>query len=113
MESLEGSIRSATGIVHTMAVVENKTDCTADPTVNLEGTTVTLRCGYPCPHPNGIGNAVETTEPFSWIGGNCGGVLGNINIRNTEAPDPVNCNIRYTSARTNRQPDITLTTSGC
>jgi len=113
LEALEGAMRSAAGTAHSLAVLENKTDCAADPTVEMGGETVTLRCGYPCPHPNGIGRAVDATGNYSFVGGNCGGQLGAIDVRITDAPDPPNCKIRYTSARQDRQPAIALTTSGC
>ena len=113
LESLEGAMRSAASLVHTKARIENKTDCATDPTVIMEGRTITLRCGYPCPHPNGIANAVSADGGFTWVGGNCGGQLGAIDVRLSGAPDPANCKIRYTSARQNRQPGYSMVTSGC
>lgn len=113
LESLEGSILAAANIVHTKALIENKTDCATDPTVTVEGRTITLRCGYPCPHPNGIANAVDAVNGFTWVGGNCGGQLGAIDVRLSDAPDPANCKIRYASARQNRAPALTKTISGC
>jgi MSHA pilin protein MshA len=113
LEALEGAMRSAAGIAHSIAIVENKTDCTTNPTVEMEGETVTMRCGYPCPHPNGIGRAVDITGNYSFDGGNCNGQLGAVDVQITDAPDPGTCQIEYTSARQNRQPVITLTTSGC
>lgn len=113
LESLEGAMRSAASMVHTKARIENKTDCATDPTVLMEGKTITLRCGYPCPHPNGIANAVAAEGGFTWVGGNCGGQLGAIEVRVSGAPDPVNCKIRYTSARQNRQPGYSMVITGC
>lgn len=113
VDALMGSIRSASGIAHSIAVLENKTDCAADPTIEIEGETITLRCGYPCPHPNGIAKAVRTEGGYTWVGGNCGGQLGAIEVRVTDAPDPNNCKIRYTSARATRPPGFAPTTSGC
>ena len=111
LEALEGAMRSAAGIVHTMALIESKTDCATAPTVELEGATITLRCGYPCPHPNGIANAVNS-DGFTWVGGNCGGLLGNIEVRDDDAPDPNNCKIRYSASR-GAFPAIQSTISGC
>ena len=113
LETLEGAMRSATNMVNAQARIEDKTDCATDPTVEMEGETITLRCGYPCPHPNGIGKAVVAKAGFTWVGGNCGGQLGAVEVRVSDAPDPGNCKIRYTSARATRPPGITLTTSGC
>ncbi|WP_318527249.1 pilus assembly FimT family protein [Marinobacter confluentis] len=113
LEALEGSMRSAAGIAHSLAIVGNKLDCPTNHTVEMEGETVTMRCGYPCPHPNGIGKAVDATGNYSFVGGNCSGQLGAVDVQITDAPDPANCKIRYTSARQNRQPGIALTTSGC
>ncbi|MFT4812525.1 MAG: MSHA pilin protein MshA [Marinoscillum sp.] len=112
LEALEGAMRSAISLVHTKAIIENKTDCSTDPTIEMEGQTITLRCGYPCPHPNGIGNAVAA-DGYTWIGGNCGGVLGNINVRINDAPDPIDCNIRYGASNGSRPPILTLTNNGC
>jgi MSHA pilin protein MshA len=106
-------MHSAAGTEHSLAIVENKTDCSTDPTVEMEGETVTMRCGYPCPHPNGIGKPVDATGNYSFVGGNCSGQLGAIDVWITDAPDPATCKIRYTSARQNRQPGIAMTTTGC
>lgn len=113
LDALEGAMRSASSLVHSVAIVENKTDCATDPTVDLEGATITLRCGYPCPHPSGIARAVTADSGYTWVGGNCAGQLGAIDVRITDAPDPANCKIRYTSARQNRPPGFSATTSGC
>ncbi|MFN2361993.1 MAG: Tfp pilus assembly protein FimT/FimU [Marinobacter sp.] len=113
LEALEGAMRSAAGTAHSLAIVENKTDCSTDPTVEMGGETVAMRCGYPCPHPNGIGKAVDANGNYSFVGGNCGGQLGAVDVRITDAPDPANCKISYISARQDRQPRIALTTSGC
>lgn len=88
-------------------------DFGTDPTIEMGGQTITLRCGYPCPHPSGIQRAVITEAPFNWIGGNCVGQLGTIEVRYDEAPDPPNCKIRYASARATQPPGFSKTTSGC
>ncbi|HMA99213.1 MAG TPA: prepilin-type N-terminal cleavage/methylation domain-containing protein [Wenzhouxiangella sp.] len=113
LEALEGAMLTAASLVNTVAVLENKTDCSEDPTIELQGTTVTLRCGYPCPHPNGIGNAVVADIGYSWVGGNCSGQLGAVEVRISDAPDPGSCKLRYTSARQDRPPRIASTSSGC
>jgi MSHA pilin protein MshA len=113
LESLEGSMRSASSLVNLKAKIENKIDCSTDPTIAVGDVLITLRCGYPCPHPSGIARAVDTNDSFTWIGGNCGGQLGAIEVRINNAPDPTNCKIRYSSARANRVPSFTPTTTGC
>lgn len=113
LEALEGAMRSASNLVNLKAKVENKLDCATDPTIDLGAESITLRCGYPCPHPSGIANAVDTDASFEWIGGNCGGQLGAIDVRLANAPDPSTCKIRYSSARETREPGYALTTSGC
>ena len=112
LEGLAGSMRSAASLVNALAEIENKTDCADDPTVEVGGQTITLRCGYPCPHPNGIGRAV-LTEGYTWSGGNCGGQLGAVEARLSDAADPSNCKARYISARATRPPNIVLSTGGC
>ena len=113
LEALEGSMRSASRLVNLKATIEDKLDCATDPTVEMHGATISLRCGFPCPHPSGITNAVITEAPFNWVGGNCGGQLGFIEVQISDAPDPNNCKIRYTSARETQEPGYTITSSGC
>lgn len=78
LDALEGSMRLASNLVNYKARIENKTDCLIDPIIEVAGESITLRCGYPCPHPNSITNAVDVDESFNWIGGNCAGRLGAI-----------------------------------
>ena len=113
LSQMEVSIEAATNLVNIKAKIENKTDCATDPVVEMGDNDITLRCGYPCPHPSGIANAVDFDEGFQWVGGNCGGQLGNIDVRLVDAPDPANCKIRYVSARSTRPPSIQKTISGC
>ena len=112
LEALKGAMRSAISLVHTKAIIENKTDCSTDPKIEMEGETITLRFGYPCPHPNGIANAVAV-DGYTWIGCNCGGFLGNINVRINDATDSSDCNIRYVASNGSRPPILTLTDNGC
>ncbi|WP_293746025.1 prepilin-type N-terminal cleavage/methylation domain-containing protein [uncultured Paraglaciecola sp.] len=114
LDALEGSMRSASELVNYKARIENKTDCLIDPTIEVAGESITLRCGYPCPHPNGITNSVDADEGFDWVGGNCAGRLGAKDVQITDAPDPSNCKIRYAAARSeDSSPIFTATTSGC
>lgn len=113
LESLEASVRSASNLVHYKAVIEDKTNCSTDPTIIMASETITLRCGYPCPHPNGIANTLIPDAGISWVGGNCSGQLGNIDARLTDAPDPANCKLRYAASRGGSPPSIQLITSGC
>ena len=114
LEAAEGSMKTASDLVNYKARLENKTDCNLDPTVELAGQTITLRCGFPCPHPSGIERAMDVSEGLTWGGGNCSGRLGNINLILDDAPDPSNCKVRYAAARSaDSKPIISLTTSGC
>ncbi|KXI29007.1 prepilin-type N-terminal cleavage/methylation domain-containing protein [Paraglaciecola hydrolytica] len=113
LESFEGSMRTASNLVNLKAIMAGKTDCATNPTIQVGTESVTLRCGYPCPHPNGIAKTVSFDDSFVWVGGNCSGQLGSIDVRLNDAPDPANCKIRYTSARSTRAPTFTLTTTGC
>jgi len=112
--ALEGSMRSASSLVNFKAKIENKTDCTSDPTIDVGGEAITLRCGYPCPHPNGITNVVDAEDGFNWVGGNCAGLLGAIDVQITDAPVPSNCKILYAAARSeDTPPSYTQTIDGC
>jgi len=114
LQALEGSMRSASELVNLRARIENKLDCNTDPTIEMGGETITLRCGYPCPHPSGIARTVVTESPFNWVGGNCVGRLGEIDVQVSNAPDPGNCKIRYAAARSETtKPFFTATTTGC
>lgn len=113
LEALEGAMRTSTNLVNIKATMENKLDCATDPTIEMSGENIALRCGYPCPHPSGITATLEDEDGFTWIGGNCGGQLGYIEVQADDAPDPSNCKIRYTSARETQPPTITPTTDGC
>jgi MSHA pilin protein MshA len=114
LDALEGSMRSASSMVNYKARIENKTDCDTDPTVEVQGEAITLRCGFPCPHPNGITKVVDAEDGFTWVGGNCAGRLGAIDVQISDAPDPSNCKIRYAAARSeDSSPFFTPTTDGC
>lgn len=113
LNTLKGSMRTASDLVNYKARLEDKTDCSTDPTIEMAEETITLRCGYPCPHPSGITKTIVTDDTFRWVGGNCGGQLGRIDVQLVDAPDPGTCKIAYTSAREDRPPSFTSTTEGC
>ena len=113
LEALEGAMRSASNLFNSKARIEKKTDCATDPTIEVGSESITLRCGYHCPHPSGIARAVDVDDSFTWIGGNCGGQLGAVEVQINNAPDPNNCKIRYSSARENSPPGFIPTTTGC
>jgi MSHA pilin protein MshA len=114
LEAFEGSMLSASVLVNYKARIENKTDCDTDPTIEVQGEAITLRCGFPCPHTDGIANAVDAEEGFNWWGGNCEGVQGSIDVQITDAPDPSTCKIRYAAARSeDSSPIFIVTTNGC
>jgi MSHA pilin protein MshA len=112
-ESLEGSMRTASSMVNAKAIMQNKIDCSTDLIVEMQSETITLRCGYPCPHPSGIENAVVAGDGFSWVGANCSGLLGNILVQISDAPDLGNCQIRYAASRGNGPPSFSVINSGC
>ena len=113
LETLESGMRTASRLVHYKATIEDKLDCSSDPTIEMGGKNITLRCGYACPHPSGIKNAMDADEGFTWVGGNCAGQLGYIEVKISDAPDPNNCKVRYISARSTREARIEPTSSGC
>lgn len=114
IDSLKGTIRTAANLVNYKARIENKTNCDADPTVEMGDQTITMRCGYPCPHPNGIARAVLGQDGITWGSGNCAGRLGWTEVKLDGAPDPDTCKIRYLAARSeDSPPEIETTTSGC
>ncbi|WP_395338092.1 prepilin-type N-terminal cleavage/methylation domain-containing protein [Ningiella sp. W23] len=113
LDSLEANMLSAANLVNVKARIEDKTDCASDPIIEMGGQNITLRCGYPCPHPNGIARTLVTDDSVQWIGGNCAGLLGRIEARLSKAPDPTNCKLRYAASTGTAPPFIIKTTSGC
>lgn len=113
LQNFEQAMRLAADQVNVIAVQENKTDCELDPTVEMDGKTVTLRCGYPCPHPSGISQVVNADDGFEYRGGNCAGRLGNIELRAEHAPEPANCKIKYAASRGDGPPRFSTFTEGC
>ena len=113
LEALEAAMRSVSNTIYSKAIIEDKTNCLANPEIEMQGQNITLRCGYPCPHPDGIENAVIAEDGYSWVGGNCGGLQGYIEVHINDAPDPSNCKIRYAASNGSRPPIFLLTDSGC
>ena len=105
--SLEGSIRSATAIAHSIAIIEGKALAGTE-TVNLDGTDVTLTYGYPAASSAGIAEALASYAGFT-------GALesGNYIFTKDDAPNSAaSCKITYTAATgSDTVPTITAITA--
>lgn len=113
-QALAGAIRSASAIAHAAALVRNQTGNTGS--INMEGTNVTLRAGYPTANAAGIVAAANISAANDGITLNGGGAGFNaaIRLRINNAPTPAQCQVQYQApAALNTQPTVTVTTTGC
>ncbi len=110
MKALAGSIRSASALSHSAALINNQTGATGS--ITMEGTAIPLVYGYPDVH--------ATTAASSGII-----LAANIDPTNDEVTLSVsgntvtiqaqsNCTVTYAEATSaSDTPDIAVTTSGC
>lgn len=114
VQAILGSIRSASAIAHSAALVNNQTGATGS--VTLEGAAVTLRAGYPTANAAGIvvaANLNAATDGVTFAGGG-GGYGATINVRINGANTPAQCQVSYQAPTAlNTTPTITATTTGC
>jgi len=102
VQGLAGSVRAASALAHSVALV---TGAATNTTITLEGTSVDLSNSYPAATTLGIVSALQDTSGFTDNND------GTIDL--TSAPTPGNCSVTYTAAPANGSPSITTTTSGC
>lgn len=102
-----GSVRSAAAVAHSAALARNNT---ANASVVLEGTTITMANLYPTADAAGIVAAAQLSGEFSTTGGGAAALV----IQVAGAPTPADCSFSYTAAAANAAPVISATTTtGC
>ena len=108
-----GSVRSASAIAHSAALVNNLSAATG--TITMEGANVTLRFGYPTANAAGIitaANIDATNDGVTFVGGGAGNAT--INIRINGAPAAATCQVSYTSSPNATTPPVfAAVTTGC
>ena len=102
-----GAVRSAAAVAHADALAKSNT---ANESVTLEGTNITMANLYPTADAAGIVAAAQLSGEFSTTGGGAAALV----IQVAGAPTPANCSFSYTAAAANATPTITAaTTTGC
>lgn len=101
VRGLEGSVRAAAALAHSVALVNG--NATADP-VLMEGATVTMANYYPTADAAGIQQALQSTSGFT---------LNGTAFELNGAPSPSTCSVDYTEAGVGGSPVISPATGGC
>jgi MSHA pilin protein MshA len=119
VKAVAGSMRAAVGLVKASAMA-NSISCAAatGTTVSLEGQSVALNHCYPQALGGfgaGILGAANVTSADGWaITGGAAAVNSTVTITLSDAPNPANCAVAYTSpADATTTPVVLTTVSGC
>jgi len=112
-QAIMGSVRSASAIAHSAAIVNTQTAATG--TVTMEGAAITLRFGYPTANAAGIiaaANISTANDGVTTVGGGAGN--NTINVRINGATTAAQCQVSYTAAASAATaPTVTSVTTGC
>lgn len=101
VKGLEGSVRAAAALAHSVALVNGKT---ASESIAMEGATVTMANYYPTENAAGIQQALQDTSGFT---------LSGTSFQLNGSPDAANCSVTYSEAGAGGSPTVTPATSGC
>jgi len=121
VEGAAGSMKSASAIVHSKALAENKTAASGE-SVILEGETIDLIYGYPeakdVTAAAGTGGILEAAQISTGTDGDFTVVTpvgaASVTIQANGAATAANCQIVYTeAANANSKPTVVITTGGC
>lgn len=96
IKGVEGGVRSASGLVHALALASGQTGATG--TVTVEGTSVSTVYGYP---------ALADINKAANVQG------GTVTFANGVYTIKTNCTLTYAVATASTDPVITLVTTGC
>jgi len=112
-QAIMGSVRSASAIAHSAAIVNSQTAATGS--VTMEGLAITLRFGYPTANAAGIiaaANISTANDGVTTVGGGAGNAT--ITVRINGATTANQCQITYQSAaNATTPPVIASVTTGC
>lgn len=102
INGLAGSIRAASALAHSVALV---TGSSSSESITMDGQAVTMVNFYPTQNSAGI---VAALQDFSGFQDNANGTLDLIG-----APTEATCRVTYTAAAANGSPTIAVTFPGC
>lgn len=106
VQTLGGSLRSASSLAHSMAVIQGQLGATG--TISMDGTVVNLVFGYPAATAAGIQAALQDTTGFS----TAAGPPFNFTKTGATGTTPANCNVTYAAAAAaGSAPTITVSAS--
>jgi MSHA pilin protein MshA len=103
VNGLAGSVRAASALAHSVALVSGTT---ASESITMEGQAVTMANFYPTADNAGITAALQDTTGFDTASDD-----GNIQL--IGAPIPGNCDVTYTAAGVGGSPTIAVVDTGC
>ncbi|MDP2832652.1 MAG: type II secretion system protein [Pseudomonadota bacterium] len=105
-QALLGSVRSASAITHSAALVQNLTGGT----VAMEGVNITLINAYPTANAAGIIAAANITAATDAVTISAGGAAAGsvITVQVTGATNPALCQVSYTAPAAGAAPAITF-----
>jgi len=105
VNGLAGSVRAATAMVHSIAIVQG---VTANSSVNIGSGSVTLVNGYPDASNTGINAAISDITGFTYSGTTSSGAF-----TKNGATNSVTCCVNYTAGTTSNPPTISTNINGC
>jgi MSHA pilin protein MshA len=101
VQGLEGSIRSAAALAHSVHLA---TGSAPGATITMEGQNVTMVNGYPTADAAGIGSALVSFNGFTQAAGA---------FTKDGATTPANCSVTYTAAGAGGSPTFATVVTGC
>jgi MSHA pilin protein MshA len=111
VNGMMAGVRAAATLSHAQAYVENKITSASGDTVTMEGKLVNLVYGYPDGTANGIANALNAYDGFTFSAGS----PATFKLINPSTGTGIeNCMASYTQAQSAAiPPEITVTVTGC
>jgi MSHA pilin protein MshA len=101
LQGLQGSVRSAAALSHSLYLANGGT------AVVIDGATITMANGYPNAADTGIPATLQDITGFTYTASS--GLFSKVG-----APTPANCSFTYTAAASGSSPTISaLDTTGC
>lgn len=115
LEGLAGSLRSASAMVHALAMAQ---DARPGGTVTIKGNTVQLVNSYPTADTainNGIAGALANPllRGYTIDASNAGGMAGASLVISNGAGNVTQCNVMYVAPSAEKVPQVTVDTSDC
>ncbi len=100
IHALEGSLRSASALAHSMALASNNPS-----TITVDALTITLTNGYP--DAATIGDMLQSSDGFTpTVTAASGSTPGNVKFAPASGTSDTNCAVTYTEASSGGAPSI-------